>query len=181
MLRIDHQGEALGEQRPFVEALPGVLERPRDRKLGGALFEQLDHLGRRAAQDLHLQARKQPPELGELQRQEIEADRTRKREPQRPHLATLDGGGEGASRDGAVVALPEQRQHAVAKLGQLGLRPLASEQVAAQLALELLDCAGQRGLRHVAFVGCLGEIQLPDGGQEISNLMHLHSGNLSTL
>src|SRR5262249_48832146 len=72
----------------------------------------------------------------------------------------------------------EQRIHALAELSQLRLRPLAAEQVAAELLLELLDRAGQRGLRDVTFLGSLGEIQLADRRQEISDLMHFHACSL---
>ena len=80
----------------------------------------------------------------------------------------------------AFVALLEQRDHALAELGQLGLRPFAPKQIAAQFALELLDRPGQRGLSDVTFFGSLGEIQLDRRGQEVPDLVHLHSGDLST-
>ena len=69
--------------------------------------------------------------------------------------------------------------HALPKLRQLSLRAFAAKQVAAELVLELLDGPGQRRLRHIALVRGLGEIQLADRRQEISDLMHLHSGILS--
>ena len=64
--------------------------------------------------------------------------------------------------------------HALAEFGQLRRRPLASEQVAAELVLELLDGARQRGLRDVAFLGGAREIQQPRDREEVSDLMHLH-------
>jgi hypothetical protein len=75
--------------------------------------------------------------------------------------------------------LLEQRIHALGKLGQLGLRPLAPEKVAPELVFELLDGTGQRRLGHVTLLSGLGEIQLADRCQEISDLVHLHSRMLS--
>ena len=43
------------------------------------------------------------------------------------------------------MALPQQRQHALAKLGDLRVRAFAPEQIAAQLFLELPDGARQEG------------------------------------
>ena len=96
------------------------------------------------------------------------------REPERADLALLDGGRERAGADGAVIALLQQRQHALAKLGELGLRALAPEQIAAELAFELADGPGQRRLGDVAFLGGAREIQHPRHGEEIADLMHFH-------
>ena len=58
-------------------------------------------------------------------------------------------------------------------------RPLAVEQEAAELVLQELDGARERRLRHVAFLGRAGEIQLLAQGEEIPDLMHFHGDNLS--
>src|SRR5215831_2801866 len=55
------------------------------------------------------------------------------------------------------------------------------EQIAAQFALELLDGPGEGRLGNVALLGRLGEIELADGGQEISHLMHFHGGDLQRI
>src|SRR5262245_52484300 len=101
-------------------------------------------------------------------------DRLRQYEPERPDFAALDGGSERPRLERALVASLEVRIHALAELGQLRLRPLAPKQVTAQLVLELLDGPSQRRLRHVALLSGLGEIQLANRSQEISDLMHLH-------
>ena len=75
---------------------------------------------------------------------------------------------------GAVVALLQQRQHALTKLGELGLRPLAPEQIAAELALELADGAGERGLGDVALLGGAREIERARHREEVADLMHFH-------
>src|SRR5262249_24990090 len=116
----------------------------------------------------------------EVAGEEVEADGGRQREPQRADLTALDRGGERTGAQCALVALLEQRQHALPELGQLRLRPLAPEKVPAQLTFELLDGAGERRLGNVALLGRLGEIQLTDRGKEISALVHFHSGDLST-
>ncbi len=69
----------------------------------------------------------------------------------------------------------QQRQHALAELGELGLRPLATEQVAAKLALELADGAGERGLGNVTFLGGAREIERPRHREEVADLMHFHA------
>src|SRR6516164_145022 len=72
------------------------------------------------------------------------------------------------------MALPQQRQHAVAKLGELRMRTLAPKQITAQFLLELPYSAGQGGLRDVALLGAAREIERAGDRQEIPNLMHLH-------
>src|SRR6516225_11432185 len=72
------------------------------------------------------------------------------------------------------MALPQQRQHAVAKLGELRMRALAPKQITAQFLLELPYGAGQGGLRDVALLGAAREIERAGDRQEISNLVHLH-------
>jgi hypothetical protein len=74
--------------------------------------------------------------------------------------------------------LLEQRVHALAEFGQLRRGALAAEQVAAELRLELLDRARQRGLGHVAVVSGAREVQQPSDGKEIPDLMHFHGSQL---
>jgi len=79
-----------------------------------------------------------------------------------------------------VVDLLEMRFHHRAELGKMRVRPLAMEQQPAELLLQQLDCARQRRLRDVALLGGLGEVQRICDGQEIADLVHLHSDPLST-
>ena len=83
--------------------------------------------------------------------------------------------GERARALGAVVALLEQRIHPLAERRQHGARPLAAEQIAAQLAFQQLDGARQRRLRDVALLGGAREVQRPGDSQEIPDLVHFHS------
>ena len=75
--------------------------------------------------------------------------------------------------------LLEIRTHRLAELAQMRSRPLTMEQEAAELVLQELDGARERGLRHVAFLGRAGEVQLLAQGEEIPDLMHFHGDNLS--
>ena len=59
-----------------------------------------------------------------------------------------------------------------AKLGELCLRALAAEQIAAKLSLQLADGAGQRWLGDMAFLSRAGEIQRSRDSEEIAHLMH---------
>ena len=68
----------------------------------------------------------------------------------------------------------QQRQHALAKLGELGLRPLAPEQIAAKLAFELADGAGEGGLGDVALFGGAREIERTSHREEVADLVHFH-------
>ena len=75
----------------------------------------------------------------------------------------------------AVVALLQKRQHPLAELGQLGMWPFAAEQIAAKLAFELTDGAGERGLCDIAFLGGAREIERPRYSEEVADLMHFHA------
>src|SRR5262249_30279277 len=77
----------------------------------------------------------------------------------------------------AVVALLEQRMHPFAERREHGARPLAAEQIAAELAFEQLDSARQRRLRHVALFRRAREVQRPGNRQEIPDLVHFHSNS----
>ena len=79
-----------------------------------------------------------------------------------------------------VIDLLEMRLHHRAELGEVRVRPLAMEQQAAELLFQQLDRPRQRRLGDVALLGGLGEVQLIRDGQEITDLMHLHSGPLSS-
>src|SRR5262249_45927683 len=75
--------------------------------------------------------------------------------------------------------LLEIRTHCLAELAQMRSRPLAAEGEPAELVLQQLDGARERRLRHVAFLGRAGEIQLLAQGEEIPDPMHFHGDNLS--
>src|SRR3982075_2165947 len=112
-------------------------------------------------------------------RQQLQIDRARQCELERPDFAALDGGSPRPSSERAFVTLLEERIHALAELGQLRLRTLAQKEIPAEPGLQVLYGAGQRRLRHVAAFRRFAEIQLADGRQEISALMHLHSETVS--
>ena len=48
------------------------------------------------------------------------------------------------------------------------------EQGAAQFVFQLLDGASEGGLRDIAFLRRLGEVQGPPDGEEIADLVGLH-------
>ena len=104
-----------------------------------------------------------------MRHHERRVDGMRQRKPERANLC-----GERPRTDGAVVTLLEQRQHALAKLGQLRLRSLAAEQVAAKLAFKLADGAGERGLGHMAFLCGAREIEFFCDSDEIAKMTKLH-------
>jgi hypothetical protein len=56
------------------------------------------------------------------------------------------------------------------KVGQMGIRPLATKQQAAEFLLQKLDRARERRLGDVAAFGRLGEIQLFGNRQEVADL-----------
>jgi hypothetical protein len=62
----------------------------------------------------------------------------------------------------------------MAEIGKDRLRPLAPEELAAKLALEMLDCAGERRLGDAALFRRAGKIERPSNGKKVSDLMHLH-------
>jgi len=70
--------------------------------------------------------------------------------------------------------LLQERQHALAELGELGLRTLAPEQVSAELTFELADGAGEGRLGDVALLGGPREIERSRHGEEVADLMHFH-------
>ncbi len=174
-MRVMHQElKVLGEERPAIEPLPLVADLGGETELDVAALEIIEHLGAVAAHDLQLEAFEQFAELDHVRRDQRRIDGVRHREPERADFALLDGGSKRAGADGAVVALLQQRQHALAELGELSLRALAPEQIAAELALELADGAGERRLGDVAFLRGAREIEHPRHGEEIADLMHFH-------
>src|SRR3974390_2506807 len=90
-------------------------------------------------------------DLVEEWNQQRQIDRMGERDPQCADLAALEGRGQGARAERGLIALFQQRLHALAELGKPSW-PLAPEQVAAKLSLKLFDCPRQRRLRHVALV-----------------------------
>src|SRR5260370_42818 len=94
--------------------------------------------------------------------------------PERADIAAREGGRQQARAAGGVVALLQQRVHALSEFGQLRGRAFAPEQVAAEFGLELLDRPCQRRLRDVALVGGAREIQRPRDGEEVTYLVHFH-------
>src|SRR5262245_64230227 len=109
-----------------------------------------------------------------MRHHERRVDGVRQRKPERANLSALDGCGERSCADGAVIALLEQRQHALAEIGQLRLRALAAEQVAAELTFKLADGAGERGLGHMALLRGAREVERARDGEEVADVMHFH-------
>ena len=159
MHAVDGELKLLGEQRPGVEPLPFLADLRGEPQLDLALLEIFEHLDPGSAQQLQLESLEQFAQLDDMGRHQRRIDGARKRQPERADLAFLDGGSEQAGAERAFIALLQQRQHALAELGELGLRPLAAEQIAAKLAFELADGARERRLGDVAFLGGAREIE----------------------
>ncbi len=77
---------------------------------------------------------------------------------------------------GTLQNLFELGANKLAEIGKVGAASLASEEQPAELALDLLDCPGQRRLGHVHALGGSGEIECLAYRQEIADLMHFHGG-----
>ena len=174
MHAVDGEMERLGEQRPSVEPLPFLADLRGQAQLDLALLEIFEHLEPGSPQQLQLETLEQLAELDDVGRDQRGVDGARQRQPQRADLALLDGRSERAGAERALIALLQQRQHALAELGELGLRALAAEQIAAELALELADGARERRLGNVAFLGGAREIESPRHREEVADLMHFH-------
>ena len=128
-----------------------------------------------AAPDFELKVRKVAVDLGKRPGQKLKIEGSRDGERQRRDFALLDLGGDLFGGDRAIIALLEQRLHAVAEIGQMTVAAFAPDQLTAEFILELLDRAGERGLRHVALLRRAREVQRARNGQEITNLLHFHA------
>jgi hypothetical protein len=91
------------------------------------------------------------------------------------HLALADPARQILGGLGGDKGALEVRQHEAAKLGQVGVLPLAMEQQAAQFLFQLLDRARQRRLGHVALLRGPREIEASGDREEVPDLMHLHA------
>ena len=166
--------EALGEQRPGVEPVPGLVDLGGDAELGFSLLEEIGDLAARPAQEAQFEPVELPPDLVEVRNQQCQVDRMCQRDAQRADFTAPERGGERARADRGIIALLQERMHALAELGQLCRRSLAAKQVAAELGLELLDRARQRGLRDVALLRRAREIEQLRHREEIADLVHFH-------
>lgn len=176
---VHHYAELLDEERPGIEALPFLTQRAGDRQLHVALFELLHDLVRRSAKELRLDARKGPGQGADMSRKGLDRDASRQRDIERRMFSLAVRLRQGLGHLRTFEALAEGRQHAPPEIGQLGQRPLAPEQVAAEFGFEVLHRAGQRRLADVAFLGRPGEVARARHRQEIPDLVHLHACVLS--
>src|SRR5262249_30978447 len=101
-----------------------------------------------------------------------------------------DGGGEADLqwRDLLALELPgsatyrlcrgqcalQHRKNFLPEVGELRQLPLAVDQLAAELLLELLYPLRQGGLRDIALLCCAGEVECGRDGEEVASLMKLH-------
>ena len=70
-----------------------------------------------AAQEAEFQPVELPLDLVEIGDQQRQVDGMSQRDPERTDLAAPEGGGEGAGAARGIIALLQQRMHALAKLG----------------------------------------------------------------
>src|SRR5258708_4525918 len=75
--------------------------------------------------------------------------------------------------------LLEMRSYHPTKFGEMRICPFAMKERAAEFVFEELDRARERWLSDVALLGSPREVQLVGHGQEIPDLVHLHSSPLS--
>jgi hypothetical protein len=85
--------------------------------------------------------------------------------------------GETLHRLGILKNLGKVRMDHAAQLSQMRIAAFSMEKQTAEFLLEANDGTRQSGLRHVAFVGGLGEIQFLRHGKEVSDLEHFHGAN----
>ena len=104
--------------------------------------------------------------------------------PDRAHDADLQMGVVQAQESRRLVAhaaqlvhdLLETRPQQLAEIGDMGEVALAAEQQPADLVLELLDGAAQRRLGDIALLRRAREIARFADGQEIPDVMNVHTG-----
>src|SRR5882724_10128879 len=171
---VDDELKILGEQWPGIEPVPVLADFGGNAEFGFALLQILADFAGVAAQEAEFQPVELPLDLVEMRNQEREIDRMGQCDPERTDFAALEGGGKHARSARRLIALLQQRPHALAELGQLRCGAFAPEQVAAELSLELLDRPRQRWLGDVALVGGAREIQRPCDGEEVTYLVHFH-------
>jgi hypothetical protein len=174
---IGPQQDQIGQlvKRHLVEPVGDVHRSLDDDDVEPTIERLLDQFGRGAADDRQLQSGQAGRDFGqhriELRRPHAFGDA----QVQRRDLRLADALGRRLGRLRRIQRPLQMRQHLPAEIGEVRARPLAPEQQAAKLVLQLLDRAGERRLRHVALVRRAREVQRPGHGQEIADLMHLHS------
>src|SRR5512143_2182453 len=150
MRSVEDHVERLIKELPAVEPVPGLADRSSDRELGVAGLEVIDDLRPGPAQNLELDVAETFSQFVDMRQDETELDAAGYGELERADFAVIDHGRERAGTLGAVVALLQQRKHALAERGEHGARPLAAEKVAPQFAFQELDRPRQRRLGHMA-------------------------------
>lgn len=165
----------LREQRPAIEALPAVVEPGDDAELDVAAFEELRRFQGGSAQELDLETGKMPAQLAQMRDEWIAVDAARERHAQGCDVSARDGRSERLCAKRAFIASLQQRQHALAELRQLSLRPFPPEKVSPEFGFELPNGPRQRGLSDMAFLSRPREVARACHRQEISDLMHLHA------
>src|SRR5207244_1381357 len=110
---VDDELKALGEQRPTVQPVPILVHFDGDAEFGIALFQIFADLFAVAAQQLELKRTKQPLQLLEMRDQQSQVDSVCDRNPERADLATLERRCQRSRADGSLIALLQQRLHAL--------------------------------------------------------------------
>src|SRR5262245_24399234 len=170
----DEELEILREQSPPVQTLPFLAKLSRDAELDLALLEIFEHFVAVPAEQFQLQSIEQLAEFDNVRSDQRWVDSVGNREPKRANFTLLDCRSERTGAERAFVTLLQQGEHTLAEIGELGMRSLAPEQIAAKLAFELADSTGQRWLGNMAFFGSAGEIERSRHSEEVTYLMHFH-------
>src|SRR5438105_431493 len=165
MLAVDDHLESFGKQRPDVEPVPVIAEFGGYAKLRLAGLEKFADLPAVAAQEAEFQPVELPLDLVEIGNEQRQIDRMRQRNAKRADVTALQRCRQRPRAARRLIALLQQRLHALPELGELD-RTLAAKQIAAKFAFELLDRARQRGLCHIAVVSRARKIQRARHGEE---------------
>src|SRR5215813_2965728 len=179
MLATEHDEELFTEQRKIVKPLVDLVRPAIDGGLQSAVEQAALKVGRARVHDLQLDAGILRLQVRQESDEIAGADRAHDPEFQRRALELDETRGKPLRLLRLPLNLFEIGTHRLAELAQMGSRPLAMEQEPAELVLQQLDGARERRLRHVAFLGRAGEVQLLAQGEEIPDLMHFHGDNLS--
>lgn len=176
MPRRKHHDIAITIDRPRVEALTQRLGSGEQCEIDVSLEDHGAEVARQglANRDLDagMLAAEGPEEADQLER----ADRAHDAEIQGRLLELQEALRRGLRRACLAQHKGQMRLHEASEIGDVGEAALAPEEQAAELLFELLNRASQRGLGDMTLLGGTCEIQRVADGEEITDLVHLHSG-----
>jgi len=173
-----HDHEPFFEDWQLVERFRELSGDSNHRYLEFSLLQHVDHPGPASIHDLHFDVGVLRAELHEQLGNELRAYGAHRADRQSGPLEFLYRSSLVARGAAALLDRLQIGEHHPPQLGQMGIAPFTVEERAAQLVLELLDCAGESRLAHVALLGRAREVQRAGKSDEISNLLHFHKQSL---